>query len=147
MVAGIVFGAINLAFTWLDPVEDDTPSALLLFYGPMFLVWAFAAYRAARRTGKFTSGVFAGLTVAFATFCVYDLLVLLRVNLFLDELTKRADWQNMVARFRRSSVDSLRLFVNLDYLKGAPFKIAVASTIGAVMGTMAGALAKVRRAT
>ena len=144
LIVGLVFGSVNLVFTWLDPLEDDTPGALLRFYGPMFLVWALASFRAARRSGRLSSGVTTGMAVAFATFCVFDVLVLLRVNLFLNELTGRADWQNMMMRFRASDVDSLRLFVNLDYVKGAPFKIGVATAIGAVMGTIGASLGLLR---
>jgi hypothetical protein len=110
----------------------------------MFFVWALASFRAARRSGRLLSGVTTGLAVAFATFCVFDVLVLLRVNLFLNELTGRADWQNMVLRFRASDFDSLRLFVNLDYVKGAPLKIGVASAIGALMGAIGGSLGRLR---
>ena len=145
LIVGLVFGSVNLVFTWLDPLEDDTPGALLRFYGPMFLVWALASFRAARRSGRLSSGVTTGMAVAFATFCVFDVLVLLRVNLFLNELTGRADWQNMVMRFRASDSDSLRLFVNLDYLKGAPLKIGVTAAIGAVMGAIGGSLGRLSR--
>ena len=48
------------------------------------------------------------------------------------------DWQNMLGRFQASGVDSLRTFVNVDYIKGAPLKIAVASAIGAFMGVVGG---------
>jgi hypothetical protein len=106
----------------------------------MFFLWAFASFRAARNHGRLLSGVTTGLLVAFATFCVYDLLVQLRVNLFLDDLTGRADWQSMMRRFRASEFDSLRLFINLEYLKGAPLKIAVASAIGALMGIIGGSM-------
>ena len=58
----------------------------------MFFVWVLASFRAARQTGRLFAGVSTGLTVAFATFCAYDLLILLRVNLFLRELQGRADW-------------------------------------------------------
>ena len=60
------------------------------------------------------------------------------MNLFLNELTGRADWQNMMSRFYASGFDSLRTFVNVDYLKGAPLKIAVASAIGSFMGMVGG---------
>ena len=142
LLIGLVFGAVNLVFTWLYPFADDSPGALLRFYGPMFFVWTFVAFKAARRSGRLLSGVTTGAMVAFATFCVFVVLVLLRVNLFLDELTGRADWQNMMQRFRASESDSLRFFVNLDYLKGAPFKVGVASAIGAVMGGIGGSLGK-----
>jgi hypothetical protein len=67
LIVGLVFGGVNLAFTWLDPLEDDSPGALLRFYGPMFCLWALASFRAARR-GGLLSGVMTGTIVAFATF-------------------------------------------------------------------------------
>ncbi|HEY8165361.1 MAG TPA: hypothetical protein VIF83_07380 [Gemmatimonadaceae bacterium] len=140
LIVGLVFGFVNLFVTWLYPLANDTPSALLGFYGPMFFVWALVSFRAARRTGRLLSGVTAGLTIAFATFCAFDLLILVRVNLFLNELTSRADWQNMMMRFRASDIDSLRLFVNLDYAKGTPLKLGVSCAIGVVMGGIGGLL-------
>jgi hypothetical protein len=129
-------------------MADDTPAALLAFYGPMFFLWAVAAFLAARRTRSIPVAVMTGAVVAFTTFCVYDLLVVLRVNLFLDELTGRADWQNLMAQFAASH-ESLRTFVNIENIKGAPLKIGVASMIGGVMGLLGGAasrLAPERRA-
>ncbi len=108
--------------------------ALLRFYGPMFFAWTLASFRAAQRSGRLSSGVSTGLGVAFATFCVFDGLNLLRVNLFLNDLTGRADWQKMIWPFRASGLDSLRLFVDIDDIKGAPLRIGVASVIGAVVG-------------
>ena len=137
-IVGLVFGVINLLHTWLDPLADDTIGALLRFYGPMFFLWALASFWAARRTGRLLAGVTAGAMVAFATFCVFELLILVRVNLFLNELTGRADWRNMMMRFRASGVDSLRVFVNLDYLQGAPFKLVVSCAIGSLMGSVGG---------
>jgi hypothetical protein len=80
--------------------------------------------------------------VAFATFCVFDLLNLVRVNLFLDELTGRADWQSMMASFRAGEWDSLRSFVTVSYIKDAPLKIGAASVIGTVMGVIGGTLGR-----
>jgi hypothetical protein len=137
-IVGLAFGSANLLVTWLDPLADDTPGALLLFYGPMFFIWAVASFRAAHRSGRFLSGVITGAIVAFATFVVYDLLIFVRVNLFLAELTARADWQYMMTRFRASDVESLRLFVNVDYVEGIPLKLAVSCTIGLMMGGAGG---------
>ena len=141
---GLIFGAVNLVFSWLFPLGDDTIGALLRFYGPMFFVWGIASFRAARRDGRLLSGVTTGLVVAFATFCMFDLLNLLRVNLFLDELTSRADWQALMARFRASGYHNLRTFVTLNYIEDAPFKIGAASVIGAVMGAIGGSLGRLR---
>ena len=56
------------------------------------------------------------MVVASATFCVFDLLNILRVNLFLSELAGRADWQSIMARFGASGFSSLRAFVTFDYI-------------------------------
>jgi hypothetical protein len=65
-----------------------------------------------------------------------------QVNLFLDELTGRADWRNLMMQFDASGYDSLRMFVNVVYIKGAPLKIGVASLIRAGMGLIGGALGR-----
>ena len=145
LALGLIFGSANLLITWLYPLADDNPAALLKFYGPMFFMWALASFRAARRTGRLLSGISTGLIVAGATFVAFDLLILARINLFLPELTARADWQNMMARFRASGGDSLRLFVNIDYLTGAPLKLAVSCAIGVAMGTLGGVLGQLSR--
>jgi hypothetical protein len=71
---------------------------------------------------------------------------LLRINLFFDAILDRADWQNMVARFRASGGGSLTAAINYNYLADAPFKILVASLIGAATGLFGGLAASgVRR--
>jgi hypothetical protein len=131
--AGTVFGAVAMLLTWLDPVQDESPRALLLFYGPMFASWGVAAFVTAERAGRALSGVLGGMVIACATSVIFVVLNLVRVNLFLDQLANRADWQNMMSRFRASG-ETLRLFVNLDYIRDAPFKIVVGIAIGALMG-------------
>jgi hypothetical protein len=143
---GLIFGIVDLLFTWVDPLSDDSIPALLRFYGPMFVSWAFVSFRVVRRSGRLSTGITTGFVVAFGTFCIFYVLNLLRVNLFLAELTARADWQNMMQRFRASEFDSLRLFVNVDYLKGAPFKVGVASVIGALMGLVGGTIGRLKSA-
>jgi hypothetical protein len=44
----------------------------------------------------------------------------------------------MVANYRRSNFDSFRAYANYVYLTGAPFKIAVAATIGTGSGLIGG---------
>ncbi len=139
---GLAFGIVDVLSTWIDPLSDDSIPALLRFYGPMFFMWAFASFRAAGRSGRLAAGITTGCLVAFGTFSVFCALNLLRVNLFVAELTARADWQNMMQRFRASEFDSPRSFVNSEYLKGAPFKIGMASVIGAAMGLVGGAFGR-----
>jgi hypothetical protein len=142
---GLIFGVANLMLSWLFPLLDDTKGVLLSFWGPMFFMWAFASFRAARRQGKLLSGVATGLIVAFATICVFDILNLLRFHLFLNELTGRSDWQGMMQRFRASDYDSLRTFVTLEIIKVTPLMIGAASVIGAIMGVVGGLLGLLSR--
>jgi hypothetical protein len=135
---GVVFGTWNLIATWVDPLAEDSPAALLLFYGPMFAIWAVAGFRVQRHSGRLVDAAAAGAVVALATFVVFDVATIARVNLFLDSLTPRADWQNLAQRFEASGYQSFRTFVNSVYATGAPFKILVATVIGAVMGSLGG---------
>jgi len=56
----------------LDPLADDDAGALLLFYGPMFVIWGLAGFVAARRTGRIVGAVKVAAIVAFVTFIVFD---------------------------------------------------------------------------
>ena len=138
LLVGAAFGLWNLIATRLDPLAEDTPFALLVFYGPMFAIWGLAGFGAARRTGRLLDGVKVGVTVAFITFVVFVLAAFLRVNLFLDAISQRSDWQNLIARFQDSGFESLRAYVNYVGVIGAPFKILVASIIGAGTGLIGG---------
>ena len=140
MILGAVFGLWNLLATWFDPLAEDSPAALLVFYGPMFTIWGIAGFVVSRRSGRALDGFRAGATIAFATFVVYIVTQFVRVNMFLDILTQRSDWQNLMATFQSSGSQSLRRYVNYLGLAGAPFKILVASIIGAVTGFVGGSL-------
>ena len=138
LVLGAGFGVWDLIVTLLNPLAEDDPSALLLFYGPMFAIWGLAGFVAARRTGRILDGVKVAAIVAFVTFVVFDLAAIVRVNLFLDALTHRSDWQNLLVRFQASSFKSLRMYANYEYITGSPFKILVATMIGVVTGSIGG---------
>jgi len=134
LLLGVGFGLWNLITTRLDPLAEDTPIAPLVFYGPMFAMWGLTGFGAARRTGRLLDAVKVGATVAFVTFVVYTFAVIVRLNLFLDTLSQRSDWQNLMERFQASGFESLRVYANYEYVTGAPFKILVASIIGAGTG-------------
>ena len=140
LVLGAVFGVWNLIVTMRDPLAEDTAGALLAFYGPMFALWGLIGFTAARRSGRLVDGVEAGAVVALATFVVFDLSVIARVNLFLDAISQRADWQNLLVRFQSSGFESLRAYANYEYAAGAPLKGLVSTAIGAVVGGIGGLL-------
>jgi hypothetical protein len=141
IVVGFVFGAVDLLITWIAPLQADSLGALLRFYGPMFLVWTIVAHRAAWASRRPAQGVAAGTVAALATFGMFAAFNFLRINLFLGQLTARADWQDLMIRFQTSGSRSLRLFVNLDFLRGTPLKIAAATAVGAVFASVGAALA------
>ena len=134
LVIGVAFGAWDLYQTWATPLSDDSVPALLRFYGPMFTAWAVTGFLVHRNHGSLMRGVLAGGAVALVTFAVFHCAILLRINLFLDVLRSRDDWGRLVGAFPNSGFRSFRAFVNYDYAVGAPFKLAVATAIGAVSG-------------
>ena len=142
---GVAFGAWNLVETWLDPLADDTIAALLLFYGPMFATWGVAGFVFSRRSGRVVDAITAGATIAFVSFAVFALANLIRVNLFLDSILNRADWQNMRMRFQASGFSSIRVFVAYNLVMDLPLKVSVASIIGAFAGSVGGLLATIHR--
>ena len=140
LVLGVVFSVLNVISAYVAPLADDSLTAIAAFYGPMFLAWGLAGFAAARNSRKPLVGLKTGALVAFGTFVVLTIVVIVRVNLSLPLMTQRPDWQNLIARFNASGFENLRTYVNYEYLKGAPFKILVASTIGAVFGFLGGCM-------
>ena len=138
LVLGAGFGIWDLIATQLNPLSEDDPGALLLFYGPMFAIWGLTGFVGARRTGRLLDGVKVAAIVAFVTFVVFDVAAIIRVNVFLDVLTHRSDWQNLLVRFQASGFTSLRAYANYEYITGSPLKILVATVIGSVTGLIGG---------
>ncbi len=141
LAIGVTFSVWNLVVTILVPLIEDTPLALAGFYGPMFGLWGLAGWMAGTRTGQFVEAVKAGAIVALVTFVVFDLAVILRVNLFLEVIKYRDDWQNLVANFPASGFESFRAYVNYVYITGSPVKILVATVIGTGCGAIGGVVA------
>jgi hypothetical protein len=67
LVLGTGFGLWNWIASQWDPLAEDTPVALLMFYGPMFASWGLVGFGASRRTGRLRDGVKVGAAVAFVT--------------------------------------------------------------------------------
>ena len=145
MMLGAGFGAWNLVYTGLAPFAEDTPVALVSFYGPMFTMWSVAGFVASRRTGKLTDAVKVGATVGLVTFVVFDLAVLVRANLFLDAISQRSDWRGLLANYQVSGFESLRMYVNYMYVTGIPLTFLIGAMIGAGSGLLGGLMGSVGR--
>jgi hypothetical protein len=135
---GLVLGSWNLIAFWLNPL-DDSVVGMLIVYGPMFISWSVVGFLAARSNGQLTDAVTAGTVFAFATFAIFWIANIVRVNLFLDMLREWPGWQQtVVARYRESGFESFRFFTNYEYLVDAPLKIAVPTIIGALLASIGG---------
>ena len=67
---------------------------------------------------------------------VFLLLGIVRVNLFLDAIRYRSDWQNLVSDFRQSGFGSLRAYSNYVYAR----QIVIMPVVGTVAGVISGAM-------
>jgi hypothetical protein len=138
---GLVMGTWNFVSFWMDPLNDSLVG-MLVTYVPMFICWAVVGFVAARRTGRLADAAKAGAACAFSTFVVFWIANIIRVNVFLDVLREWPDWQTVRARYYDSGIESFRWFVNYDYLKDAPLKLATPTAIGATLAVIAGMAAK-----
>jgi hypothetical protein len=135
---GLALGSWNLIAFWLNPF-DDSVGGMLSVYGPMFVSWSVVGFLVARRTGRLADAVKAGTVFAFATFALFWIANIVRVNLFLDVLQEWPGWQEtVVARYRESGFESFRAFTNYEYLIDAPLKLAVPTVIGALLASIGG---------
>jgi len=67
---------------------------------------------------------------------IFHAAAIARVNLFLDVVQHRDDWQNLVARYHDSGFKSLRAYANYEYFKQTP----ILASIGAFAGLVSGAV-------
>jgi hypothetical protein len=142
VILGIAFGTWNLLVSIIDPLTEDTPFALLTFYGPMFTAWGILGFVTTRRSGRIVDAIKSGAVVGAITVLVFSCANLVRVNLLLDSVQHRLDWQNMMARFHDSGFDSLRAFVNYHYVADSWLKVLTGALIGAAVGVVAGLAAR-----
>jgi hypothetical protein len=85
-----------------------------------------------------------GAIEGIATFAMFHLAAIARVNLFLGVIQSREDWQGLLARFSESGFHSLRVFANYEYVLVAPVVIAIGALVGWMAG-LAGGLAHIAR--
>jgi len=137
---GAVLGVANLIDTAYEPLSDDSAGAMLTYIAILVGVWTVAALAAGRRRQSFRDAIVAGVLVGGATLAMCNLANYIRVNLFLDAIRDREDWRNLMARYRESHVQSLRVFVNYDYLKATVAVTSLGAAAGCVSGVVGGAI-------
>jgi hypothetical protein len=81
----------------------------------------------------------AGAVLGVVTLATFHIAGIVRVNLFLDVIRQRHDWQNLVARFNASGFESLRTYANYEYVRGTPVVVMLGAIAGSISGAVAGA--------
>lgn len=145
LAMGTVLGVLNLIATARDPLADDEGAEMLVFAALVLLAWSATGFVAARRTRRVADGVKAGIVIGLAMMAVFHLAAIVRVNLFLDLIRDRGDWQNLLARFGGSGFSSLRAYANDEYLRSTPLVVGIGAAAGAVAGLLGGTAAATAR--
>ena len=144
LALGVAAGTLNLVDTAIEPLAEDTAGAMAVWFGMLAFIWFLIGFRAARAQ-RFRDALVAGVLVGAATMTVFHLAAIIRVNLFLDQIRGRDDWQNLVARFHASGFTSLRAYANYTYISGTPIALALGAAAGAVSGALGGAMSGLLR--
>jgi len=144
-VLGTLLGGWILVSTLVAPLAEDTPVIVATMFGAVFLALAVPGFAARRRGGHFLDALEAGAIAGAITFALFLLSGILRVNLFLDVIRNRSDWENLVADYARSDFESLRAYANYVYAKGIVVFPVVGVVAGAISGSLGGLLASVVR--
>ena len=140
-VLGTALGAWILVNTAIAPLAEDTGFAVAAMFGFVFLALAVPGFAVRRRGGHLVDALEAGATAGAITFALFLLFGVLRVNLFLDTIRSRSDWQNLVADYARSDFQSLRAYANFVYAKGIVLFPIAGVAAGAISGSLGGVLA------
>jgi hypothetical protein len=141
LVLGTVLGTWILVNTALAPLADDSGFAVGAMFAVVFLALAVPGFAARRRGGHLVDALEAGATAGAITFALFLLLGILRVNLFLETIRSRTDWQNLVSDYTRSDFQSLRAYANYVYAKQIVVFPIVGVVAGAISGSLGGVLA------
>jgi hypothetical protein len=148
LVLGAVLGVWILLSTAIAPLAEDTGVGVGAMFGIVFLALTVPGFAARQRGGRFADALEAGAVAGATAFALVLLLGILRVNLFLDTIRNRTDWQNLVADYAHSDFSSLRAYANYVYAKQIVVIPVVGVVAGAISGSLGGVLASmVRRAS
>lgn len=136
--AGAILGLTNLISTAIAPLAEDTPFRVAVFFGVIMLVWAFSGFLAHRRTRRFIESAKAGATVGGISLGLFHLAAMLRLNIFLADVSRRSDWQGLILNFQQSGFESLRAYANYTYLHELGFVVLLGVLVGALCGILGG---------
>ena len=137
LVLGSGLGILNLFETARRPLADDDGGAMLLWALAVSGAWSVAACATTWRTRRFVDAVKAGLLLGTMTIFAFHVASIVRVNMFLDLIRDRGDWQNLVARFHERIPQPAGLRDH-EYVKMTPFVMMFGAVLGSISGAIGG---------
>jgi hypothetical protein len=145
LAIGAALGVMNLVGTARQPLADDDGGAMLVWLVAVLTLWSAAAVAVTWRTRRVADAVKVGAFVGVVTILVFHAAAIVRVNMFLDAIRYRDDWQNLVGRYHQSGFHSLRAYANYEYVTLTPMMIALGAVAGSISGMVGGLVNVVRR--
>jgi hypothetical protein len=134
LAIGTMLGVMNLIDTARRPLAADEPATMLAWLLAVLAIWSATTVIVTRRTRRLGHAIVVGAILGAATTLVFHAAAVVRVNIFLDAIRHRVDWQNLVARYYQSGFRSLRAYANYEYATHAPVGIALGTIAGAISG-------------
>jgi hypothetical protein len=145
LILGTLLGAWMLIDTLVSPLSEDTALNVGRMFGIVFLLLTIPPIGVRRRGGRLIDAIKAGVIAGSVTFVLFLLFGIVRVNLFLDVIRHRTDWQGLLSDFQRSGFRSLRLYANYVYARQILLIPLFGAVGGTVSGVIGGLVASVRR--
>ena len=145
LAIGTILGLMTLVDTASQPLADDDARTMLAWLVTLLAMWSAAVVAITWRTGRLGDAVKVGTILGVATIVMFHAASIVRVNLFIDAIRHRGDWQNLVARYNQSGFRSLRAYANYEYATMTPMVIALGAIAGSISGMVGGLVNAVRR--
>lgn len=142
---GTGLGVWILVSTAIAPLAEDTPLLVGSMFAGMLVLFAVPGFAARRRGGRALDSMQAGAIAGALTMALFCLLGIVRVNVFLDVIRDRSDWEGLIANFAGSGFRSLRMYANYIYMQNLILMPMVGAAAGAVSGAIGGLLAAIER--
>jgi hypothetical protein len=142
---GAGVGVWILVDTALAPLAEDTPLVVGSMFAGLLVLFAVPGFTARRRGGRVCDSIQAGAIAGALAMVLFGLLGIVRVNVFLDVIRDRSDWEGLIAGFAGSGFQSLRTYANYIYLQNLMLLPMIGAAAGAVSGAIGGLFAAVER--
>ena len=138
---GLAVGLWILIDTAVQPLAEDAPALVGAMFGGMLLFLAIPGFAVRRRGGSLLDTAQAGAVAGAIALALFHAFGVVRVNVFLDSIRHRSDWEGLVADFQRSGFHSLRSYANYVYGRAVVLLPLLGAVAGAASSTIGGLLA------